>query len=84
MNSVVEGLMYVAGIWIYLRVTRAKDGIGRWGLCTYVVAVAAFYVANILSPPSPNVRVIVIAAIPFTWLLVLWAWWADRHREVGL
>jgi len=29
-------------------------------------------------------RVMVIAAIPFTWLPILWTWWVDRHREVRL
>ena len=79
---VVEGLMYVVGIWIYLRITRAKDRIGSWALWSFVIVLSAFYVANILSPPPSSVKPMVIAAIPFTWLLVLWAWWADRHREV--
>jgi hypothetical protein len=79
---IVEGLMYAAGIWIYLRVTRAKDGIGKWGLWSFIVVVAATYVANIFSPPPPGVKTMVSVAIPFTWLLILWAWWADRHREI--
>lgn len=78
---VVEGLMYAIGVWIYLRVTRAKDRIGRWALVTFVVVVAALYIANILSPPPPSVKTMAIAAIPFTWLLILWAWWGDKHRE---
>lgn len=83
-TAVVEGLMYAIGVWIYIRVTRAKDGIGRWALVTFVMVVAALYVANILSPPPPSVKMVVIAAIPFTWLLILWAWWADKHREARL
>ncbi|HEX9421665.1 MAG TPA: hypothetical protein VF899_00380 [Pyrinomonadaceae bacterium] len=78
---IVEGLMYVAGIWIYLRVTRAKDGIGRWGSWSFIVVVAALYVVNIFSPPLPNERLLAMVAIPYIWLLILWAWWADRHRE---
>lgn len=78
---IVEGLMYAAGVWIYLRVTRAKDGIGRWGFWAFVIAVAAFYVANILSPPPPSVKPMLVAVIPAVWLLITWAWWADRHRE---
>jgi hypothetical protein len=79
---VVEGLMYAAGIWIYARVTRAKDNIGRLGFWSYAVAVAVLYIVNIFSPPPPSVKIMVIAAIPLTWLLVLWAWWCDKHREV--
>ncbi len=78
---IVEGLMYVAGIWIYLRVTRAKDGIGRWGSWSFIIVVAALYVVNIFSPPLPNERLLAMVAIPYIWLLILWAWWADRHRE---
>jgi hypothetical protein len=78
---VVEGLMFAVGVWIYARVTRARDRIGKWGLCSFIVALVVFYVANIMSPPPPSVKVMVIAAIPFTWLLILWGWWADRHRE---
>lgn len=78
---IVEGLIYAAGVWIYVRVTRAKDRVGRWGLWAYVVVVALLYVANILNPPPTSVKLMVIVAIPFTWLLILWAWWCDRHRE---
>ena len=77
---VVEGLMYAAGIWIYLRVTRANDRIGKWGLVAFIVVVAGTYVANIFSPPPPSIKALVITTIPLMWLLVSWAWWFDRHR----
>jgi membrane-bound metal-dependent hydrolase YbcI (DUF457 family) len=78
---VVEVMMYAVGVWIYMRVTRAKDGIGKWGIVAFVVGLAALYVLNLLSPLPPGVKVMVTAAIPLTWLSVLWAWWADKHRE---
>jgi hypothetical protein len=78
---IVEGLMYAIGVWIYLRVTRARDKIGYWGLWLFVIVVGVFYVVNIFSPPPPSVEAILVVAIPFVWLLIIWAWWADRHRE---
>jgi hypothetical protein len=30
----VELVMFAAGSWIYLGITRAKDAVGRWGLYT--------------------------------------------------
>jgi hypothetical protein len=78
---IVEGLMYVIGVGIYLRVTRPKDGIGRWGLLSFVIAVGAFYVANIFSPPPPSVRMLGIGALVLSSFLIAWAWWADWHRE---
>jgi hypothetical protein len=78
---VVEGLMYVIALWIYLRVTRPRDRIGTWAWWAFVVVLAALYVADAISPPPPSVKPVVILTIPFTWLLILWAGWADRHRE---
>jgi hypothetical protein len=78
---IVEGLMYAIGVWIYLRVTRPKDGTGKWGLLAFVFAVGALYIANIFSPPPPSVRMLGIGALALSSVLILWAWWADRHRE---
>lgn len=80
-TATVEGLMFAIGVAIYLRVTRAKDGIGKWGFWSFLVAVCAVYVANIFSPPPPSVRLLGIGALALSSLSVLWAWWADRHRE---
>ena len=78
----VEASMFAVAIWIYVRVTRAKDRIGKWGLWSFVAAVGLLYVANIFSPPPPGVKPMVIAAIVLSWLIIFWAWWLDRHREV--
>lgn len=78
---IVEGLMFAIGVWIYLRVTRPRDRIGKWALLSFVIIVALFYAADIFSPPPPSVRVLGIAALVLSFVLILWAWWADRHRE---
>ena len=78
---IVEGLMFAIGVWIYLRVTRAKDGIGKWGLLAFLTTVCAAYVANIFSPPPPSVHLLGIGALALSSILIWWAWWADRHRE---
>ncbi len=78
---IVEALMYAIGVWIYLRVTRAKDSVGKWSLLSFVLAVGAIYVANIYSPPPPSVKMLGVAALVLSVVMILWAWWADRHRE---
>ncbi|HEV2826306.1 MAG TPA: hypothetical protein VGW76_01800 [Pyrinomonadaceae bacterium] len=78
----VEASMFAVAIWIYVRVTRAKDRIGKWGLWSFAAAVGLLYVTNIFSPPPPGVKAMVIAAIVLSWLIIFWAWWLDRHREV--
>ena len=79
---VVEGLLFVAGVWLYARTTRARDRTGRWAVWGLVALLALFYVADIFSPAPPDLKRFAWVALPLTALLLLWAWWADRHREV--
>ncbi len=80
---VVEGLMYVAGVFVYLRSTTAKDSIGKWACLAFVFVMATLYVVNIFSPPPPGIKPLLIGAIPFGLLPIVWGWWADHHREPG-
>jgi hypothetical protein len=76
---VVESTMFVVGVWVYLRATRARDLIGRRAFAAFVGFLLAAYAAN-LGPPPPSVNAIVITAIAGAGVLMLWAWWFDRHR----
>jgi hypothetical protein len=77
---VVESAMFAAGLWMYLRATRARDAIGRWATVGLVVLLLAAYVGNIFGGPPPSVDAIAIAgAIGGAILLALSAW-ADAHR----
>jgi membrane-bound metal-dependent hydrolase YbcI (DUF457 family) len=79
----VEALMFVAGIWIYLRTTRARDRIGRYGLGALLALLLVSYLASLVSGAPPSVPAMAIGAIFFGWLFVAWAAWADRHREAA-
>ena len=79
----VETAMFAAGLWVYLRATRARDAIGRWATAALVVVLLASYAGNILGGAPPSVDAIVIAgAIGGAILLALSAW-ADAHREAS-
>jgi hypothetical protein len=41
---------------------------------------AAIYVMNLTSPPPPDLQSFAAVGLA-AWILPLWAWWADRHRE---
>ncbi|HVO33963.1 MAG TPA: hypothetical protein VMT21_00280 [Gemmatimonadales bacterium] len=79
---VVEGLMFVAGIWIYARVTRARDRVGQWALWGLVAFLALSYIGNLFSSARPDPTVFAWVGLVMGWLLVVWAWWVDAHREV--
>ncbi|HXM37264.1 MAG TPA: hypothetical protein VN908_01240 [Gemmatimonadales bacterium] len=79
----VEGLMLMAGVAIYTRVTRARDGFGRWGLGGLVLLLAGSYVSTLFAPTPPDPRAFAIGAIIFGWVFVLLGAWVDRHREAA-
>ena len=77
----VELLMFTGGIWLYARVTRARDGIGRYGLATFAILLLLIYLANRFSGPPPSANAVPIVTIAGAVLLIPWAWWFDHHRS---
>ena len=78
---VVEAAMFVVGVRMYLRATRARDAVGRYGLAALRAVLVLSYVGSLLGGPPPSMRAVEIGGIIFGWLFVWWAAWGDRHRE---
>jgi LexA-binding, inner membrane-associated putative hydrolase len=78
---IAEFGLLIAGTWVYLRTTTARDRIGSWGLWTMLVALSAVLLSGFTGPP-PVPRVIAYAAL-MLWLFVPWGYWVDRHRETA-
>ena len=77
----LEGGIFVLGVYFYLKATRAKDKIGVyafWGLIAFLVVVHA---GNVFGPPPPADSNAIALAGFAQWLLVGWGYWVDRHRE---
>jgi len=78
-TAIVESAMFAAGVWLYLRATRAKNRTGTAALWAMVVLLSAMYGAVLFGPPPPSVTAIAVGGLS-AWLFVLWAWWIDRNR----
>jgi hypothetical protein len=76
----VEYILFVAGIVLYVRATRAKDATGNLAFWSLVGLLGVVYPASLFGPPPPSVRALAWSAIAI-WLTVPWAAWADRHRQ---
>jgi hypothetical protein len=81
-TMVVELLMFAVGLWLYLKTTRARDGIGLYAFLAYIIFLLMAYVGDRFSGPPPSVANLVWASIIAEVILITWAWWFDRHRDL--
>jgi FtsH-binding integral membrane protein len=79
-TMIVEIGMLAVGVWLYARVTRGRNGVGRYLFAAYVGLLLALYVANRFSPLPPSPEAVAWAGIALAAILIPWAWWFDRNR----
>jgi len=78
---IVEGSIFAAGIYFYLKVTSSKNRIGNiafWSLIGFLVII---YISNLFGPPPPSEEPIGFIGLS-QWLLIAWAYWIDKNRSV--
>lgn len=76
----IELPLFVLGVWLYVRRTAPLDAAGRWGLWGLVAFLLAVYAGNLAGGAPPSVAAIAWVG-QLQWLLVVWAYWVDRHRS---
>lgn len=76
----VEGLMFAAGIAVYVRSTRSKDRIGTVAWWVMVGLLLALYVPGPWASPPPSENSVAILGIVALAIFGPWAYWIDRHR----
>ena len=79
----VEVGLFGLGLFLYTRSTIAEDKIGSIGLWSLACFLGLIYVASLAGPPPPDVGAIAVVGNSM-WLLVLFAYWVDRHRTIAL
>jgi hypothetical protein len=79
----IEVAIFAAGIWMYSTVSRARDGVGRYAFWALMGFLFLGWVASLLAGAPPNARSMAWGALSM-WIIVPWAWWADKHREAIL
>ncbi len=81
---IIEGLMFLGGITLYAKTTKASDRVGTFAFWSFIGFLVIIWMANTFGPPPPDVNALGYVGLSM-WLLVAWAYWIDRHRTpIGL
>jgi hypothetical protein len=75
LTLLVEISMFVAAIVFYARGRRPR--VSFWILMTVLLML---YLGAAFGPPPPNVTALACTAIVGLFIIMPWAWWADRER----
>jgi hypothetical protein len=78
----IELAFFFSGVILYAQATRARDVLGRYGLWSLIFFLLVGWIGSLLAGAPPSVASVAWGG-QSVWLLVLWAWWADRHRAVS-
>ena len=76
----VELALFGAGLATYVRATRPRDAIGRWGLWALVATLVVIYLGGAVGAPPHDASSLARMTLGL-WLFVPWCTWVDRHRE---
>lgn len=78
----VEGLLWLLGIVVYARSTRATGRAGLYVFWAMIALLTALWVPSVGGPPPPDVRAIAFVNMALSIVLFAWAYWIDRVRPV--
>lgn len=76
----IEVPLFGWGVWLYAANTTPRDAAGGWGFPALVAFLLVIYASNLFGAPPPS-PVAIAWVGQSQWLLVLWAYWIDQHRQ---
>lgn len=74
-----EGLLFAAGIALYLTSAQARQGRGRVAFGFLVGTLGAMYLGSLFGPPPPSATAVAVSGMIAAPVLWLWANWVDRR-----
>lgn len=78
-TMILESLIFFGGAYLYFKLTKAKNMIGKLSFWALIVFLFVVYVMNEFGSPPPSVQAIGIVGLS-QWLIVAWGYWIDRNR----
>ena len=81
LSVLVEGLLFVVGLFIYLRTTKSKDKTGIIAFWLVMIFLFITWIMTMFGTPPPNIVALAIVN-QLQWVVIILAFWIDRHREI--
>lgn len=83
LTMIVEGFIFIAGVYLYMKTTKAENKKGSVGLWSLVIFLPIVYFLNVFGTPPPSSDAIATVGLS-QWLLIIWAYWIDRNRKTEM
>jgi len=81
LSLLVEGALWVGGLAIYARATRATSAFGKYGLWVLAGLLTVAWLAGMYGPPPPNIQVVAVSGLIATGVFVAWLSLLDARRS---
>jgi membrane-bound metal-dependent hydrolase YbcI (DUF457 family) len=76
----VEGLLWAAGLVLYVRATHPLRRAGIYGVWTMVAALTLLWLTSLRGTPPPNMPAVIVVNLALLAAVLGWAYWIDRIR----
>ena len=77
----VELAMLAAGVWMYIRATRARNWMGRWPFAAFLALLLAAYIGDRFGDPPDSYKDLAWTGMIATAVILPWVWWFDHYRS---
>ena len=81
LTMTLEFALLAIGIGLYQWRTKPKDKVGLYAFVGFIAFVLLAYAGVVFGPAPPSVKKLALITL-LGWLMIPWAWWFDKHREV--
>jgi hypothetical protein len=78
---ILEAVLLLAGVWLYLRGTKARTVTGKYGMMAFAVVLIAANVLIIFGPPPDNLNFMAISSLVLYFAFGGIAFWLDQKRS---
>lgn len=76
---IAEVLIFIAGSYLYITTTKAKNKTGKWSLIFLLLFLVLIYFMNAFGDPPPNAEAIGYVGL-LQWIFIAWGYWTDANR----